>query len=189
VIHVRALLQRSALAGAMAAAATIAAVAATGLASASPTAPTSSNNCATGIYAGYCGTQVDSNSPQLSIAVGNWGQIVGSAKPHSGAADWFWFAYDGGSNKIAEFAPNGVASNLVMAQQGSKIVLQRATGKTNQQWLFTCTTGCSGPTYIGTWKNVATGDILSSNGNGNPLTSQSYTGSPTKSESWTFVTP
>ena len=165
-------------------------VTAAGIAGAAAARPSDSvDECATGIYAGYCGTQVDSGSPALSITVGRWGRIVATSHPRRGAADWFWFRYEGGANNIAEFAPNGVTSNLVMAQVGSRIELQRANGDTGQQWLFTCYSGCTSGPYVGTWTNIASGDIIAATTDGGELQAVSLTGSPASNETWVFQTP
>lgn len=78
----------------------------------------STYNCGNGIYAGYCGTQESANG--LYIAVGWNYQIIGTRYPQADNAEFYWFA-DGSSShanndKYAEYAPNGVASNRVMAQ-------------------------------------------------------------------------
>jgi hypothetical protein len=163
------------------------------MAGASVSQPTHVDGCETGIYTGYCGTQVDAGSPALSIAV-DWSgsrhaNVIATSDPRGGSADWFWFRYNGGPNSIAEYAPHGVASNLVMAQVGDDIVLQRANGNLNQQWLFTCDTVCS-PPYTGTWTNLATGDIIEATSDGGPVIPVPVpTGTPTTADRWTFVTP
>ena len=47
-------------------------------------------NCANGIYAGYCGTQKSNTG--LYIAVGFGGQIIGTKNPLAENAEFFWFA-------------------------------------------------------------------------------------------------
>jgi hypothetical protein len=187
---VKSLLRRTAFAAAAAGAA--AALTAAGLAGASVSQPTGFDGCETGIYTGYCGTQVDQGSPALSIAVdvrGERTKVIATSDPRGGSADWFWFRYNGGANNIAEFAPHGVASNFVMAQVGDDIVLQKATGELNQQWHFTCDAVCNFP-YTGTWTNLATGDIIASTSDGGPVIPvPAPSGTPTTSERWTFVTP
>jgi hypothetical protein len=164
----------------------VAAAAGTGLADATVAAPQVSTKCATGVYAGYCGTQVNSGVPALSIAVSGLGKVIATSHVHGAKGDWFWFAYNGGSTKIAEYAPNGVASNLVMAQVGNHIVLQRATGAANQQWTFTCAASC-GPIYTGTWTNLSSGDVISANGDGGRVVPESPSATPTSDENWTFT--
>jgi hypothetical protein len=138
-------------------------------------------NCANGIYAEYCGTQESATS--LYIAVGGWGDhLIGTENPHASNAEFFWFADASASaannDKYAEFAPNGVASNLVMAEVHHAIVLTQATGAANQKWV-----------YDGTgWENVATSDVLESTSNGGPIYAVPGPSSGT-SETWTFVTP
>jgi hypothetical protein len=144
--------------------------------------------CANGIYAGYCGTQVDTGTPALSLAAGQFGftgrNIIATSHARGWSADFFWFAYQGGSNKIAEYAPGGVASNQVMAETGhGRIVLQRATGAPNQQWIATAVAGGF------TWTNAATGDEIEANGNGAPVSAVSPPATPDSSQTWNFVTP
>ena len=185
------MLKRTAIAAAAAGAA--AALTAAGMASASVSqvAPPV-DGCETGIYTGYCGTQVDAGTPALSIAVnffgGPHGDVIATSDPFRKTADWFWFRYNGGPNDIAEFAPGGVASNLVMAQVGAYIVLQKANGDLNQQWNFTCTAACPG-SFPGTWTNVATGDIIKATSDGGPVIPVPAPVTPNAAETWNFVTP
>jgi hypothetical protein len=152
----------------------------------------SPDGCTTGIYAGYSGTQQDGSTVPLYLAaVGN--SIVGTSSTRTfGAEDFFWFNYEGGTNDIAEWAPFGVASNEVMAvvpqplrphytynapTTSYAVVLQQASGATNQQW-----------TYNGTgWTNVATGPdlVLQTNGNNNPVTMAPVTATP--NQTFSFV--
>jgi hypothetical protein len=141
-------------------------------------------NCANGIYAGYCGTQESGTG--LYIAVG-WGDdhphLIGTENPHAWNAEFFWFADASASaannDKYAVFAPNGIASNQVMAEVHGHIVLTQATGAANQKWVYDGTTG---------WANVATGDVLESTSNGGPIVAVAGPSSGS-SETWTFVTP
>jgi hypothetical protein len=140
-------------------------------------------NCANGIYAGYCGTQKSNTG--LYIAVGFGGQIIGTKNPLAENAEFFWFA-DAGSNhanndKHAVFAPDGVASNKVMADINHHIVLATASGAANQKWVF----DGSVPGY---WRNVGTNDVLKATFDGGPIVT---VGSETSnsSELWTFETP
>ena len=137
-------------------------------------------NCANGIYAGYCGTQESGTS--LYIAVGWGNHLIGTVNPQASNAEFFWFADASPSaannDKYAEFAPNGIASNLVMAEVNHVIVLTQATGAANQKWV-----------YDGTgWENVATGDVLESTSNGGPIEAAAGPSSGT-SETWAFVIP
>jgi nitrate/nitrite transporter NarK len=186
VYHVSQASKRTILVAAVGSAATLAAV---GIAGASVAYQPQTNECATGIYAGYCGTQVDSGSPPLSIAVSRSGDVIATSSPADGSANWFWFLFEGQTYDIAEFAPNGVASNEVMAQVASRIVLQRADGDKNQQWLFTCYSGCTSGPYVGTWTNYATGEIISATTNGGPVVPVTLSGAPTSAETWVFQTP
>jgi hypothetical protein len=137
-------------------------------------------NCANGIYAEYCGTQESATS--LYIAVGWGNHLIGTVNPQASNAEFFWFADASPSaannDKYAEFAPNGIASNLVMAEVNHVIVLTQATGAANQKWV-----------YDGTgWENVATSDVLESTYNGGPIEAVTGPSSGT-SETWTFVIP
>jgi hypothetical protein len=137
-------------------------------------------NCANGIYAEYCGTQESGTS--LYIAVGWGGRLIGTENPQASNAEFFWFADASPSaannDKYAEFAPNGIASNWVMAEVNHSIVLTQATGAPNQKWV-----------YDGTgWENVATGDVLESTFNGGPIDAVAGPSSG-PSETWTFVIP
>ncbi len=177
--------KKIAAAAAAAAASAGLAVGVAGAASASP-APSphpgpSSWNCAHGIYAGYCGTQKSGTG--LYIAVGRHDQVIGTRHPQPANAEFFWFA-DGTSAaankpKYAEFAPGGVASNLVMAENSHhQVVLAPASGASNQKWV-----------YDGTgWQNVATHDVLKATLDGFPVLAVPGSSSG-PSETWTFVTP
>ncbi len=141
------------------------------------------SNCANGIYAGYCGTQESGASLYIAVGWGRHGyQVIGTKNPQASNAEFFWFADASASaannDKYAEFAPDGIASNLVMAEVNHVIVLTQATGAANQKWV-----------YDGTgWENVATGDVLESTSNGGPI--DAVTGpSSGSSETWTFVIP
>jgi hypothetical protein len=172
-------------AAALTAAATVAAGLAVGIAGAAdassgaPAFGGGSGNCAHGIYAGYCGTQKSQTG--LYIAADWRGRIIGTRAPQASNAEFFWFADGtsiGSGNKYAEFAPNGVASNKVMAEVRHQVVLAPASGANSQKWVFDGTG----------WKNAATGDVLKATSNGGPVLAVNgpSTGS---SESWTFVTP
>jgi hypothetical protein len=157
-----------------------------GAASASYRAPVfggSTWNCANGIYAGYCGTQ-KSNSG-LYIAVGFGGQIIGTSHPLAEDAEFFWFADGSGSaannDKYAVFAPDGIASNKVMADVNHHIVLATASGNADQKWVFN-------GNVPGWWTNVGTGDVLKATFDGGPIITV-RSESSISSELWTFVTP
>jgi hypothetical protein len=91
--------------------------------------------------------------------------------------------YDSGASKIAEYAPDGIASNLCVTEpsKGAGLVLATCTGNANQQ--FKATEEESGAT----WTNQATGDIVTDPAG---LRSQ-LTGVPapealTGADEWTF---
>jgi hypothetical protein len=154
---------------------------ATGRAPAPAPAFGGSFNCAHGIYAGYCGTQ--RSGTNLYIAVGRHNAIIGTNRPQASNAEFFWFADASssatGNDKYAEFAPGGVASNLVMADVGHhQVALVRASGARNQKWIFDGTG----------WKNVQTNDVLRATFPNGPVTAVPGTSSG-PSETWTFVTP
>lgn len=159
-----------------------------GAASASYRAPAnfggSTQNCVNGIYAGYCGTQKSNTG--LYIAVGFGGQIIGTKNPLAENAEFFWFA-DAGSNhanndKYAVFAPDGIASDKVMADINHHIVLATATGAPNQKWVFD-------GNVPGFWRNVGTNDVLKATFDGGPIVTASSESNSNPSELWTFVTP
>jgi hypothetical protein len=139
----------------------------------------STYNCANGIYADYCGTQESASG--LYIAV-DYNQVIGTRHPQAGNAEFFWFA-DASTPaadkyKYAEFAPNGIASNLVLAEDHHRIVLATASGATDQKWVFDGTG----------WENVATNDVLKATSDGGAILA-AHGPSAGQSESWTFVTP
>jgi hypothetical protein len=147
----------------------------------------SPDGCATGIYQGYCGTQQDGNGLNLA-ARGN--TIIGTNNPgYGGSEDFFWFAYFGppspaANNKIAEFAPGGIATNQVMTLvnwgHSSAVVLEPATGAANQQWSFNGTG----------WTNVAAGPglVLQTNGNNNPVSMVAAPPTPpTPNQTFSFI--
>jgi hypothetical protein len=145
-----------------------------------PTFGGSTYNCSHGIYAGYCGTQESSTG--LYIAVDWEHQVIGTRHPQAYNAEFFWFAdaspSHANNDKYAEFAPHGVASNQVMAEEHGHIVLAAASGAENQKWV-----------YDGTgWKNVATGDVLEATDDGGAILAVNGPSSGSK-ETWTFRTP
>ena len=165
----------------------------TGVASASALTPATSaapqnlfnTNCADGIYSGYCGTQVSENGVSLTASGSS---ILGLDNPSdgSGNADFFWFRYQGGASSIAEFAPEGVASNKVMADQNGHLRLETATGLPAEQWT-PCYHSHGGGGF--TWTNVQTGRILQENGAGSYVTVVTAPIHPDSSELFNFVTP
>jgi hypothetical protein len=140
----------------------------------------STYNCSNGIYAGYCGTQESDTG--LYIAVDWNDQVIGTKHPRADNAEFFWFAdaspSHANNDKYAEFAPHGVASNKVMAEEHHHIVLATASGVADQKWVFDGTG----------WTNVATGDVLRATHDGGPILA-AHGPSSGPLESWTFVTP
>jgi hypothetical protein len=131
------------------------------LAAAPAAVPT--QGCAHGVYTGYCGLRTDGAGFTLYVSGPvNGGQVRGepdtgtlaSAKP---GFDFYWFAYDGGGTKVAEYAPAGVASGLCLTQQPGTAILtvDTCTGSQEQQW--TAALAADGG-Y--TWANAASGDII-----------------------------
>ena len=154
---------------------------AAGATSRTPAQGGGTHNCADGIYAGDCGTLESGTG--LYIAVGAHGRVIGTTHPRPSNAEFFWFSDESSSaannDKYAEFAPNGVASNMVMAEvRHHEVELVTASGAPNQKWVS-----------VGTgWQNVATGDVLVATSNGGPVFA--VTGpSSGPSETWTFVAP
>lgn len=127
-------------------------------------------NCTNGVYKDYCGTQ-------KNVADG-LGFSFGKGE---GSSDWFIFAYRGNNEqKVFEFAPEGVASNLCITESGSKLYLSRCTGQQSQ--LFTAREQKTGFT----WENLATGLDVQDNGAHEPLTGAPANGQP--NQEWTFTT-
>jgi hypothetical protein len=138
-------------------------------------------SCANGIYAGYCGTQKSATG--FYLAVGRGG-LIGTKDPQPGTAEFFWFADASKSaadnDKYAEYAPDGIASDMVMAEVGNRVVLVKATGATDQKWVYTGTG----------WKNVASGHVLQAPAsNGGQVSAVTAPAKALTSQTWTFVTP
>lgn len=138
-------------------------------------------NCAHGIWAGYCGTQKSGTG--LYIAISPWdSRVVGTRYPQADDAEFVWFADASPSaannDKYAVFAPNGVPTNEVMADEHGHVVLARASGASDQKWVYVAPG----------WKNVATGDVLKSTTDNGPILAV-HGPSSGSSETWTFVTP
>jgi hypothetical protein len=138
-----------------------------------------SASCADGIYAGYDGTQV--NSDGQSVAVQD-GQLQAVRDTRQADTCFYWFAYDGGQNKIAEYAPDGIASNEVMAAvwtwRGYQVELQRGNGSAYQQWNYNTADN-------GTWTNAGTGTVLAADSHGHLYLAPAPAVVP-DSEYWTF---
>jgi hypothetical protein len=137
-------------------------------------------NCANGIYANYC--SLHESGTGLYLAAGWNDQIVGVKYPKASDADFFFFADASASaannDKYAEFAPNGVASNKVMAEVKGHMVLVTATGAADQKWVFDGTG----------WQNVATGHVLKATFNGGPVLAAPGPSSGA-AETWNYVAP
>lgn len=156
----------------------------TGVASATTT------GCTGGTYAGYCGAQTNSAATPLSFDVyqqkaANFQPVVGYVNSTGDpATDFFTFAYQGGSSKIFEYAPNGVASNYcITVDTGGKLGLRPCGGYTWQR--FTAVADSSGTAYG--WQNVQDGLFIASHGNAQQLTVAKSNSKP--NQEWTFETP
>lgn len=157
----------------------------TGVASATTT------GCTGGTYAGYCGTQTNAQNTPLSFDVyqqkaANFQPIIGyensSGDP---ATDFFTFAYAGGTSKIFEYAPDGVASNYcITVDTGGKLGLRPCGGYTWQRFTATATGGANGQS---TWTNVQDGLLITSHGNVSQLTV--HKSNSKVNQEWTFETP
>ena len=71
------------------------------------------------------------------LIAGFGGRIIGTSHPLAEDAEFFWFA-DGSSSaanndKYAVFAPDGIASNKMMADVNHHIVLATASGNADQK--------------------------------------------------------
>lgn len=144
--------------------------------------------CTHGTYQGYCGTQTDQETPPMSMVSGGppaQNRFV-YANPNSTTSpltDFFWFRFNGGSSFIAEFAPNGVASNYCVAQVSylSGVKLRACNGSQFQRW-----------TPVGVpggyeWQNGATDNIIQSNGEGLQLRGVVPGMSAQPTQTWNFV--
>jgi hypothetical protein len=153
-------------------------------------AQASTSGCTGGVYSGYCGTQTDAESTPLSWDVfqqhavsGN--KIIGYGDSSSDKAlDFFTFAFNGGSSKIFEYAPGGVASNLCVSEpsQAAGLVLRPCSGSEWQQFTAVPSEGSSSFT----WKNGATGDLVGATGLRGQLTGAKPV-TLTQSFEWTFA--
>jgi hypothetical protein len=145
-----------------------------------------SGNCANGIYAGYDGTQQNENGQSIVVR----GSQVLAASSHAGAsACFFWFAYNGGPTKIAEYAPGGIASNLVLApvlhgKNAGDVTLQKADGSLYDQWVF-----APGPDYgtdgSGSWTNAGLSAALTVGSHGQLEVTSG--GTISGASAWTWV--
>jgi hypothetical protein len=138
----------------------------------------STGGCTQGVYAGYCSTQTDAETAPLSFDVYRQGAFVGNKvigfvnSDTDKATDFFTFKYAGagatGFEKVFEYAPNGVASNLCISEpsKGVGLVLRTCNGSKWQRF----TTTQVGSTNTFTWTNSATGDLVTANGPAKQLT-------------------
>lgn len=130
------------VAGAMMLAGGTGAVVATVPAGAAPAASAASAP-AMGIYAGYIGAQVNgygyAMDVQSGFAVPGWPLISWPFSATDPAQQFYWFTYAGSDEthpygspvKIAEYAPNGHLTNLVMADIGKGVIELRVANGSN----------------------------------------------------------
>jgi hypothetical protein len=146
-----------------------------------------SGSCNNSIYAGYVNTQTDGYG--ASIVVQN-GQAVASKR--GGDSCFFWFAYEGGSNKIAEYAPGGITSNEVLGVQQSRhhdnplqVGLVPATAQA--QWLFTLVSGSATGTWTYEGSGPGDGMVLAAAPDGQLYLASAPTGAVPQNEDWTYT--
>lgn len=184
-----------AAAAALAVAAGGGAVAAATVASASTSACTNS-----GAWSGYCGTQVDNESaPVGPVAMDDQGQkaaqwnpiIAWPDNPGDAGTDFLNIQYQGGSNVEFIYAPNGNPTNLCVTVSGINgkgwyvLALRTCGGWTWQ--LFTPVQVAAGQYN---WKNVQTGDVLTSEagfGKYAPMAVRPASTSPDPAQEWHFA--
>lgn len=161
-------------------------------------ADASTPGCTTGVYAGYCGTQTDAEGPAaLSFDVFRQSAKVNTpiiGFPNSNtdpATDFFTFAYQGGTTKVFEYAPNGRASGLCISEPSAQagLVLRGCNGSAFQRFTPKAITDpalpSAPPTF--TWANVESGDIIAAHGRAAQLTGVLAPGAvPPATERWTF---
>lgn len=159
----------------------------------------STSGCTGGVYAGYCSTQTDGEAAPLSFdvyqqkaAVGN--KIIGYVNADTDkATDFFTFAYglSGTNEKVFEYAPNGVASNLCISEpsKGAGLVLRTCNGSKWQRFTAnTVTKGTDTTPETDTWVNTATNDVVTANGPAKQITGAVPLDGPVPAtQSWKFV--
>lgn len=117
-------------------------------------------------YAGYIGTQTNSNGQAIAV---RGRTVVGSYHPAYGTADFIWLAYAGpalrgaGGAKEAIYAPFGVPTGrlLTAGSHGSVVLAPVGRGGVSLSQLWTASpfiTSGGGAGY--TWTNNGTGNIL-----------------------------
>jgi hypothetical protein len=134
------------------------------------TAQASTTGCTGGVYSGYCGTQKSAETTSMAWNVyqqtAKAGTKIIAYTPGSyQAEDFFTFAYQGGSTKVFEYAPNGVASNLCISEPAAHAGLELRVCN-GSRWQQEQATAAATVTVNGqdvqtfTWTNVATGDTI-----------------------------
>jgi hypothetical protein len=117
-------------------------------------------------YAGYIGTQTNSNGQAIAVQDRT---VVGSYRPAYGTADFIWLAYAGpalrgaGGAKEAIDAPYGVPTGLLLTAGSNGSVVLAPVGRQgvslSQLWTASpFITSGGGAGY--TWTNNGTGNIL-----------------------------
>lgn len=117
-------------------------------------------------YAGYIGTQTNSNGQAVAVRDRT---VVGLYHPASGTADFIWLAYAGpplpgaGGAKEAIYAPFGVPTGLLLTagSNGSVVLAPVGSQGVSLSQLWTASpfiTSGGGAGY--TWTNNGTGNIL-----------------------------
>jgi hypothetical protein len=153
--------------------------------------PVPTAGCHAGVYAGYCGIQTNGNGRSLKVVddstkPGTLIRGLPDNRPDRGF-DFYWFAYQGGTAKIAEYAPRGVASDECMTEIPHAVIpqtlrpryltLEPCTGNLDQQWTFN---GYG-------WANGQTGDVITIAQDAAHLAiGQAPQAVPTKAETWSF---
>ena len=117
-------------------------------------------------YAGYVGTQTNSNGQAIAVR----GRAVdGSYHPARGTADFLWLAYAGpslrgaGGAKEAIYAPFGVPTGLLLTagSHGSVVLAPVGRGGVSLSQLWTASPFITSGGGAGhTWTNNGTGNIL-----------------------------
>lgn len=160
-------------------------------------ASASTADCTAGAFAGYCGTQTDHEAIPLSMDVRGQAATYNNqviAWPNSTAdpaTDFVNLAYKGDNALGVEFmyAPSGKVSglcvsdpfNAALGAAADSLVLRACNGSRFQRWVAT-----SAATGF-TWKNVASGLILQSNGKGAQLTDVAAPVTLLPTQEWTFA--